>query len=182
MDHTFKNFVGLIGWTGRGAGRVEWFQISGVFFLVYFASALAATAGAAIWLWKSDRSRARLAGRIAAALVFLFCVFWLFARADGSAPAKRLLYSLLAASPLLALPRLFSGPRTGSVSPGRLAGDLPLSSPPRISSTAGRPTRSTARCARPTDATSSPSCPGSGWPSRFRRSGSCVRARGATRS
>ncbi len=109
VDHTFKNFVGLLGWTGRGAGRVEWFQISGVFLSVYFAIALAAAAGAAIWLWKSDRSGGRLSGRVAAALVFLYCVFWLFSRADGSQPLKRLLYSLLAAAPLLALPRLFSG-------------------------------------------------------------------------
>ncbi len=109
VDHTFKNFVGLIGWTARGAGRVEWFQISGVFFSVYFAIALATAAGAAIWLWRTDRSLGRLAGRIAAVLVFFFCAFWLFSRADGSEPFKRFLYSLLAAVPLLALPRLFSG-------------------------------------------------------------------------
>jgi hypothetical protein len=109
VDHTFKNFAGLIGWTGRGAGRVEWFQISGAFLAIYFALALAAAAGAAIWFWESDRSRGRPAGRIAALLVFLFCVLWLFSAADGSQPLKRLLYSLLAAVPLLALPRLFSG-------------------------------------------------------------------------
>lgn len=109
VDHTFKNFVGLIGWTARGAGRVAWFQVSGVFFAVYLAIALAAAAGAAIWFWRTDRSRGRLAGRIAAALVFLFCASWLFSRADGSEPFKRLLYSLLAAVPLLALPRLLTG-------------------------------------------------------------------------
>jgi hypothetical protein len=108
VDHTFKNFVGLIGWTSRGAGRVEWFQISGAFFSLYLAVALAAAAGAAAWFWRNDRSRGRLAGRIAAVLVFLFCVSWLFSAADGSQPAKRLLYALLAAVPLLALPRLFS--------------------------------------------------------------------------
>ena len=108
VDHTFKNFVGLIGWTARGAGRVEWFQISGIFLAIYVAAALAAAAGAAVWLWRTDRSRGRLAGRTAAAFVFLFCVFWLFSRADGSELPKRLLYSLLAAAPLLALPRLLS--------------------------------------------------------------------------
>ena len=107
VDHTFKNFVGLIGWTARGAGRVEWFQISGVFFAIFLGIALAAAAGAAAWFWRTDPGRGRIAGRIAALLIFLFCVFWLFARADGSELLKRLLYSLLAATPFLALPRLF---------------------------------------------------------------------------
>jgi hypothetical protein len=26
LDHTFKNFVGLIGWTGTGHGDLRWFQ------------------------------------------------------------------------------------------------------------------------------------------------------------
>jgi dolichyl-phosphate-mannose-protein mannosyltransferase len=108
VDHTFKNFVGLIGWTARGAGRVEWFQISGAYFSVYFTIALAAAAGAAVWFWRTDRSPGRLAGRIAAVLVFSFCALWLFSRADGSEPFKRLFYSLLAAVPFLALSRLFS--------------------------------------------------------------------------
>ena len=108
VDHTFKNFVGLIGWTARGAGRVDWFQISGAFLTVWLLVALAAAAASAVWLWKSDRSAWRNAGRTAALLVFFFGVFWLFSTADGSEPVKRLLYSLLISVPLLALSRLFS--------------------------------------------------------------------------
>jgi hypothetical protein len=108
VDHTFKNFVGLIGWTARGAGRVDWFQISGFFLTVWLFVALAAAAASAVWLWKSDKSPWRNAGRTAALLVFFFGVFWLFSRADGSEPVKRLLYSLMVSVPLLALPRLFS--------------------------------------------------------------------------
>jgi dolichyl-phosphate-mannose-protein mannosyltransferase len=108
VDHTFKNFVGLIGWTASGAGRVDWFQISGVFLAVWLFVALAAAAASAVRLWKSDRSPWRNAGRTAALLVFFFGVLWLFSGADGSAPVKRLLYSLLISVPLLALPRIFS--------------------------------------------------------------------------
>jgi dolichyl-phosphate-mannose-protein mannosyltransferase len=109
VDHTLKNFVGLIGWTSHGAGRVEWFQISGVFFLFAVVIALAAAAGAVVWFWRSDPGPGRLPGRIAAVLVFLGGFLWLFSGAEAPDPARRLLYSLLAAAPLLALPRLLLG-------------------------------------------------------------------------
>jgi hypothetical protein len=108
VDHTFKNFVGLIGWTGSGAGNVRWFQISGPYLALYVAVALAATILAAIWLWKTDRSGGRWIGRSAAAIAFLSGILWLFAGADGSELFKRVLYALLLAVPILALPRLFS--------------------------------------------------------------------------
>jgi hypothetical protein len=108
VDHTFKNFVGLIGWTGFGAGNVRWFQIAGPYLALYVAAALAAAGLAAIWFWKTDRSGVRWMGRGAAAIAFLFGILWLFAGADGSEPLKRVLYALLLAVPLLALPRLFS--------------------------------------------------------------------------
>jgi len=108
VDHTFKNFVGLIGWTGSGAGNVRWFQISGPSLALYVAAALAAASLAAIWFWRTDRSGVRWMGRGAAAIAFLFGILWLFAGADGSEPFKRVLYALLLSVPLLALPRLFS--------------------------------------------------------------------------
>lgn len=38
VDHLLKNFFALIGWTGGGQGKLEWFQISGVFyFLILYA-------------------------------------------------------------------------------------------------------------------------------------------------
>src|SRR6266545_1220343 len=109
VDHTFKNFFGLIGWTGTGSGSVRWFQISGLFLAPYLLLALAGSIGAAVWLWKrqSGRRRARLLAGAAAAAVFGSCFLWFYARADGAEPAKRLLYSALTAVPLLSLPLVF---------------------------------------------------------------------------
>jgi hypothetical protein len=87
---------------------VRWFQISGPYLALYVIVALAAASFAAIWFWKTDRSAGRWMGRCAAAIAFLFGILWLFAGADGSEPFKRVLYALLLAVPLLALPRLFS--------------------------------------------------------------------------
>ncbi len=108
VDHTFKNFIGLIGWTGTGAGTVRWFQISGPYLAPYLAAALAAAALTACWLWRRGPSFGRAAGRAASILVFLFCVGWLFSAADGAALPKRLLYALLASVPFLALPGILS--------------------------------------------------------------------------
>jgi dolichyl-phosphate-mannose-protein mannosyltransferase len=108
VDHTFKNFFGLIGWTGTGGGEVRWFQISGPFLAPYILLGLAGAAGAAIWLGtRLERGRARLVFGGIAAAVFAVCFFWLFSGAEGTQPVKRLLYSLLAASPFLALPLAF---------------------------------------------------------------------------
>jgi len=54
LDHTFKNFFGLIGWTGTGGGDVRWFQISGAFLAVYLAGAAFAAALAAFWVYRRD--------------------------------------------------------------------------------------------------------------------------------
>ena len=107
VDHTFKNFFGLIGWTGTGGGELRWFQISGVFLAPYLLLALAGAAGTAAWLWRRSAGLSRLFAGTAAAIVFFFCIFWLFARADGAEAIKRLLYSLLAAVPVLALSLAF---------------------------------------------------------------------------
>jgi hypothetical protein len=107
VDHTFKNFFGLIGWTGTGGGEVRWFQISGPFLAPYVLLGLVGAAGAAVWLGTRLSGRTRpLVGGVAAA-VFGFCFFWLFSGADGAQPVKRLLYSLLAAVSFLALPLAF---------------------------------------------------------------------------
>jgi hypothetical protein len=107
VDHTFKNFFGLIGWTGTGGGDLKWFQISGVFLAPYLLLALAGAAGTAAWLWRRSGGLPRLIAAATAAIVFFFGFFWLFAGADGAEPIKRLLYSLLAAVPMLALPLAF---------------------------------------------------------------------------
>lgn len=104
VDHTFKNFFGLIGWTGTGGGDLRWFQISGVFLAPYLLLALAGAAGAAVWLWRRRPGPGRALSGAAAALVFAFCFFWLFSGADGAEALKRVLYSLLASVPVLALP------------------------------------------------------------------------------
>ncbi len=107
VDHTFKNFFGVIGWTGTGGGDLRWFQISGLFLAPYLFLALAAAAGAAVWLWRRRPGTGRRLAGTAAAIVFGFCFFWLFARADGAEILKRLVYSLLVAVPFLALPLAF---------------------------------------------------------------------------
>jgi hypothetical protein len=107
VDHTFKNFFGLIGWTGTGGGDLKWFQISGVFLAPYLLLALAGAAGTAVWLWQRSRGTGRGLAGAAAAIVFGVCFFRLFARADGAEILKRLVYSLLAAVPVLALPLAF---------------------------------------------------------------------------
>jgi hypothetical protein len=107
VDHTFKNFFGLIGWTGTGDGDLKWFQISGVFLAPYLLLALAGAAGTAVWLWRRRPGIGRELAGAAAAIIFGVCFFRLFARADGSEILKRLVYSLLAAVPFLALPLAF---------------------------------------------------------------------------
>jgi hypothetical protein len=54
LDHTFKNFFGLIGWTGTGGGEVRWFQISGAYLGVYLAGAALAAALTALWVYRRD--------------------------------------------------------------------------------------------------------------------------------
>jgi hypothetical protein len=107
VDHTFKNFVGLIGWTGTGGGDVRWFQISGAFLAVWLLLALAAAAWAAFFLWTRVSQKGGWIGRAGALAVFAFCFLWLFSAEVGAALPKRILYSLLAAAPLLAIPALF---------------------------------------------------------------------------
>ena len=119
VDHTFKNFVGLIGWTGTGGGSVRWFQISGFFLAPYLLIGLAAAIGAGIWFWRRPSNASRPFSGTAAALVFGFCFFWLFAAGDGSELVKRTLYSALAAVPFLALPLAF---RRREAEEGILAG------------------------------------------------------------
>src|SRR5262249_60191182 len=51
VDHTFKNFVGLIGWTGTGAGQLRWVQISRGFTGGFGAVSLVGAAGTACWVW-----------------------------------------------------------------------------------------------------------------------------------
>ena len=106
VDHTFKNFFGLIGWTGTGGGEVRWFQVSGAFLALYILLAFAAASGAAVWLWKRQAARpvARAVFGAIAAAVFVYGFLGLFSSSDGSGALKRVLYSLLAAVPFFALP------------------------------------------------------------------------------
>lgn len=121
VDHSFKNFVGLIGWTGSGGGRLRWFQISGPYLAVFLALALAAAGGAAVWVLRRDLAERRIVSLAAAGLAFAFCVGWLFAGADGAVLPKRVLYSLLIAVPVAALAPAFSADRDDGLVFGALA-------------------------------------------------------------
>ena len=103
VDHTFKNFVGLIGWTGTGGGEVRWFQISGGYLAPFLLLALAVASATAWILARRAASERRWISLAVFAAVFVFGMVWLFADGDGAVLPKRLLYSLLLSVPLLAV-------------------------------------------------------------------------------
>ncbi len=118
VDHTFKNFFGLIGWTGTGGGNLRWLQISGAFLAPYLVVGLLAAIGAAVWFATRPAAKGRGLAAAAAAILFAGSFFWLFSDQDGSALLKRLLYSLLASVPFLALPRLSGRDAAGRIFAG----------------------------------------------------------------
>jgi hypothetical protein len=108
LDHTLKNFLGLIGWTSGGG--VRWFQISGVFLAVDAGFIAAVALLAALWTGRRDfgaefpERRARTATWILAGTVFAGTFAWLVSRPAVS-PVKLLLESALFALPFLAIRR-----------------------------------------------------------------------------
>jgi hypothetical protein len=113
LDHTFKNFLGLFGWTGTGRGTLSWFQISGPFLAVYLLLALVLVALAAAWVWDRDFGRSRGGSpRIAAAswafaAVVLVASFSWLAAGTVTAWPKLALYALLLAVPCLSATRVW---------------------------------------------------------------------------
>jgi hypothetical protein len=112
LDHTFKNFFGLIGWTGTGGGEVRWFQISGAFLGVYLAGAALAAALTALWVYRRDFAPgARPDAPSRASWVLAAAVFAavLAALGPGSPTAlpKLAIYALLLAVLALALLRVW---------------------------------------------------------------------------
>lgn len=110
LDHTFKNFFGLIGWTGTGKGAVAWFQISGPFLAPYLLLAALLSVLTAAWLWKRDGAAARdsvtAASRALAGAVFLAGFAWLASRPSTVWP-KLLVYCLFAAVLCLSVLRVW---------------------------------------------------------------------------
>lgn len=49
IEHTIKNFIGLIGWTGVGQGELEWIQIGHAAYVPYFALLAAVVLAATAW-------------------------------------------------------------------------------------------------------------------------------------
>jgi hypothetical protein len=111
LDHTFKNFFGLIGWTGTGRGEVAWLQVSGPFLAVYLALTALLAVLAAAWVWRSDfgttssAEKGAAAGWALAAAVFLGSFLWLVSRPSAAWP-KLMLYSLVLAVPCLSILRV----------------------------------------------------------------------------
>jgi hypothetical protein len=105
LDHTFKNFVGLIGWTGMGGGEVRWFQISGAFLAPYLVLGLLLPLGAMVWLARQEPKSARFFAAIAlAALAAGLTMAGLLPSLSGGGLAKGVVYATLAAAPFFALP------------------------------------------------------------------------------
>lgn len=110
LDHTFKNFVGLIGWTGTGGGSLRWFQIDGPYLLVYLLLAAAAAVLAAVWIEKQETEHPsprllRLLSRSLALGAFAACFFVVLGGYGGVGLVKRVAYSLLIALLFLGAPR-----------------------------------------------------------------------------
>ena len=111
LDHTFKNFFGLIGWTGTGKGEVAWLQISGPFLAVYLLLAFLVLLLAAAWVWRrdSDRSTPRSAAVAVswgiAVSTFLAVLAWFSPR--PAAWPKLPVYALGLAVPCLAILRVW---------------------------------------------------------------------------
>jgi hypothetical protein len=112
LDHTFKNFFGLIGWTGTGGGEVRWFQISGVFLGIDLAAAALAAALAAVAIAQRDfgsgtrpDTASRASWLVAAAVV----AATLAGLGPGSPTAwpKLAVYALLLGVLALSLPRVW---------------------------------------------------------------------------
>lgn len=66
IDHTVKNFVGLIGWTGLGGGEVRWLQIGGAAYLPYLALLLIVSIATATWFASRGVRSARVAAVLSA--------------------------------------------------------------------------------------------------------------------
>ncbi|HEV2064919.1 MAG TPA: glycosyltransferase family 39 protein [Thermoanaerobaculia bacterium] len=113
LDHTFKNFVGLIGWTGTGRGDVRWFQIDGPYLLVYLLLASAVATLAAAWIERQEQEHpsphaVRLLSRALAAGAFATCFFAFLGGYSGVGLVKRFAYSLLIAVLFLGAPRVLA--------------------------------------------------------------------------
>ncbi|HTO87311.1 MAG TPA: hypothetical protein VMR54_07260 [Thermoanaerobaculia bacterium] len=121
-DHTFKNFFGLIGWTGTGGGTVRWFQVSGPFLTIYLVLLLALALDAILWC--AHQERLWPAGLWAKASWVLFAIVFLLAfetsrtgTGGAGAAAKALVYGSLVAVPFLSVTRVW---RTNTSSGGAL--------------------------------------------------------------
>lgn len=110
LDHTFKNFFGLIGWTGTGRGAVSWFQVSGVFLAPYLFLAALLSVLTAVWVWKRDGGAVRDAVTTTSwalsAAAFLTSFAWLASRPSTAWP-KLLVYCVLAAVLCLSVLRVW---------------------------------------------------------------------------
>jgi hypothetical protein len=112
LDHTFKNFFGLMGWTGGGGARLRWFQISGAFLAVEFVLVLAMAALAVAWIWRLDFENPAAppglawAAWAAAGAALLLSTAWLCSRPATAAP-KLVAESMIFAVPFLSVSRIW---------------------------------------------------------------------------
>lgn len=107
LDHTFKNFLGLIGW--MGSGELRWFQISGLHLTPFLFAAAAVAVCAAVWLWRETGSLRPTARGVARSMAIGAFAIALSPALRGSPAAllKGGLYALLLALPILGVPLLF---------------------------------------------------------------------------
>jgi hypothetical protein len=111
-DHTFKNFFGLIGWTGAGGGTVHWFQVSGPFLTIYLVLLFALSWDAILWCARQERLSPT--GLWSKGNWILFAVVFLLAfetsrtgTGGAGAASKALVYASLVAVPFLSVTRVW---------------------------------------------------------------------------
>jgi len=105
LDHTVRNFVGLIGWTGSGKGEVRWFQISGAYYLAFTIVGIVLTWAAIAWVYCNSRRFGKsgtslMLGWIA---VIAVALTWLVSTTSVDSGVRSAWYVVLFSTPLFSV-------------------------------------------------------------------------------
>ncbi|HXI13137.1 MAG TPA: glycosyltransferase family 39 protein [Thermoanaerobaculia bacterium] len=118
LDHTVRNFVGLIGWTGSGKGHVRWFQISGPYYLAFTVVGIVLTCAAIAWVLCDSRRFGKSGATLIVGwfVITAAAALWLVSTTGAGAGVRSVWYVLLFSTPLFSAALL--------IAPIRLSGRL----------------------------------------------------------